>query len=142
MESSACKEDNALEQMRTNFPTVKDAEGNPKMIPFNSSIKFNLLIRDMSEGSNERTKENHINVYLKGAPEKVLKRCSKMLLKNEDGQIVEADYDEGLSDGVEAANAFFGLQGERVLAFARAQLDPEEYGVDYQFDTKSWNNWD
>ena len=121
---------------------MKDPEGNPKMIPFNSSIKFNLLIRDMSEGKAERDIASNINVYLKGAPEKVLKRCNKMLLKDEAGNIVEAEYDQGLSDGVEAANSFFGLQGERVLAFARAQLNPEEYGADYEFDVKSWANWD
>jgi len=136
MSDSKNNEDNALDQIRADFPPMKDAEGNDKMIPFNSSIKFNLLIRDMQKDG------GHITVFLKGAPEKVLKRCSRMLLKDEDGNITAADYDSQLNDGVEAANSFFGLQGERVLAFAKADLDAEEYPSDYNFDTKSWANWD
>jgi len=128
--------------MRANYPTLEDADQNPVMIPFNSAIKFNLLIRDMSEGK-ERTKTNNINVFLKGAPEKVLRRCTKMLIKNTDGDIVEVDYDEAMAEGVEAANSLFGLQGERVLAFARAELDPQDYDKDnYVFDVKSWSKWD
>ena len=142
MSDSSCKQENALEQMRANYPTLEDADQNPVMIPFNSAIKFNLLIRDMSEGK-ERTKTNNVNVFLKGAPEKVLRRCTKMLIKNTDGDIVEVDYDESMAEGVEAANSLFGLQGERVLAFARAELDPQDYDKEnYVFDVKSWSKWD
>jgi len=142
LSDSKATKDNALEQMRANYPTLEDADQNPVMIPFNSAIKFNLLIRDMSEGK-ERTKTNNINVFLKGAPEKVLRRCTKMLIKNTDGDIVEVDYDEAMAEGVEAANSLFGLQGERVLAFARAELDPQDYDKDnYVFDVKSWSKWD
>ena len=31
--------------------------------------------------------------------------------------------------------------GERVLAVARYNLEPELYGMDYQFDTKNWKQW-
>jgi sodium/potassium-transporting ATPase subunit alpha len=47
------------------------------LIPFSSDIKFNAFIRDMSaDGDNLR-------VYMKGAPERILTRCSKILV---DGQ--------------------------------------------------------
>jgi magnesium-transporting ATPase (P-type) len=51
---------------------------------------------------------------MKGAPEKVLSRCSKILV---DG--TEQNFDESLMFGVRSANDRFGGMGERVLAFAR-----------------------
>merc|ERR1719491_494584 len=42
----------------------------------------------------------------------------------------------------EAANDRFGLMGERVLAFARMNLDPAHYSKTFQFDTKNWADWD
>jgi magnesium-transporting ATPase (P-type) len=41
------------------------------MIPFSSDIKFNLFVREMGG--------QHC-VYMKGAPERILTRCSKILI--------------------------------------------------------------
>jgi len=48
------------------------------LIPFSSEIKFNLFIRDMSKSGD--SENNNLCVYMKGAPERILGRCSKILL--------------------------------------------------------------
>jgi len=50
---------------------------------------------------------------MKGAPERILSRCSKILIDGEEKPF--ADY----ADRVKYANDSFGKMGERVLAFAR-----------------------
>lgn len=64
------------------------------MIPFSSEIKFNLYIRDMSRrevpfGSSQANSD--LMVVMKGAPERVLRRCDKVLINGE-----ELDFDEDL----------------------------------------------
>lgn len=50
-------------------------------IPFNSDIKFNLNIRNMCpKMKNPTTKKDNITVYMKGAPERILSRCTKILI--------------------------------------------------------------
>jgi sodium/potassium-transporting ATPase subunit alpha len=66
----------SLDSTRAKYPVHK-FEDNGKdtecMIPFSSQIKFNCFIRDMSaDGGNLR-------VYLKGAPERVVERCNKIM---------------------------------------------------------------
>jgi len=84
-----------------------------------------------------------MTVFLKGAPEKVLKRCSHILISDEkSGEIKSQAFDQNASFEAEAANSRFGLMGERVLAFARFDLDPRDFAKNYQFDTKEWAKWD
>lgn len=88
-----------------------------------------------------------MTIYLKGAPEKVLKRVSKILVQDPaTKQLIEEDYDQIASFETEAANSRFGLMGERVLAFARAELDPAHFRKSgrnaTQFDTKGWSDWE
>ena len=52
-------------------------------------------------------------VFLKGAPERVLERCSSILMNGEDRPM-----DSSMKFLIDAANARFGRMGERVLAFA------------------------
>ena len=139
------KYENALDQLRGTYPIHKDGEGSDFVIPFNSAIKFNLIIRDMAPGNaNPRSAEDNLTVFLKGAPEKVLKRVAKIKVKDEQGNVYDAPYDAGARYETEAANDRFGLMGERVLAFARIDLDPTTtpYTKKYQFDTKNWADWD
>jgi len=42
------KADNALEHLREDFPIMKDPAGINFEVPFNSAIKFNLIVRDMN----------------------------------------------------------------------------------------------
>lgn len=75
---------------------------------------------------------------MKGAPERILNRCNKILIRGE-----ERDFDDEFRLEVNAANDSFGKMGERVLAFARCQLDPRVFSKDppYPFDVKGWKNW-
>ena len=75
-------------------------------------------------------------VYLKGAPERVLTRCSKLLVNGE-----EVPFTDELRNEVSQANSDFGKLGERVLAFARCKLPQSKYGKDYKFDVKTWKQW-
>lgn len=137
-------EANALEQIRADFPILRNTKGDANFeVPFNSAIKFNLIIRDMDKKNQNPTEtKDNMTVFLKGAPEKVLKRVSHILVTDErTGEIVSQDYDSNASFECEAANSRFGLMGERVLAFARFDLDCS-YKKDYQFDTKDWAKWD
>jgi magnesium-transporting ATPase (P-type) len=62
---------------------------------------------------------------LKGAPERVLNRCTKILLNGE-----EVAFTDELRSEVTEANKSFGALGERVLAFARCDLPADKYPRD------------
>jgi sodium/potassium-transporting ATPase subunit alpha len=128
-----------LNETRTKFPThiCKDAKGkeNECLIPFSSDIKFNAFIRDMSKSG--VSGEDGLCIFLKGAPERILVRCSKILIGGQ-----EVDFTDDLRKEVSQANSDFGKLGERVLAFARCHLDAGKYTKDgYNFDTKTWKEW-
>jgi sodium/potassium-transporting ATPase subunit alpha len=85
------------------------------LIPFSSEIKFNMYIRDMNKNEkNPKNVQDNLMIILKGAPEKVLNRCSKILINGE-----EREFDDFWKKKVNKANESFGNMGERVLAFAR-----------------------
>lgn len=107
--------------MRLKYPPVPGDGVDQAMIPFSSDIKFNLIIRDMNtQNRNPDNSDENIWVFLKGAPERVLGRCSTVLIDGE----VEKTIDSDVLFGVNSANDRFGGMGERVLAFARTKLDP------------------
>ncbi len=58
-------------------------------------------------------------IVMKGAPERILSRCSKILIDGE-----EVEYTEARKQDVEFANSSLGKMGERVLAIARYNLEP------------------
>jgi sodium/potassium-transporting ATPase subunit alpha len=131
-----------LAETRKKFPTwtYKSDQGKDIecLIPFSSDIKFNMFIRDMAKNDDKTGGlNNNLCIYMKGAPERILKRCSKILVNGE-----EIDFTDELRNEVDAANASFGSMGERVLAFARCTLDPTKYRKgDYNFDVKTWKEW-
>jgi sodium/potassium-transporting ATPase subunit alpha len=115
-----------LVETREKYPTykyMKDGKEIECLIPFSSDIKFNLFIRDMApEIKNPTNIDENLCVYMKGAPERILSRCSKILIKGE-----EVDFSDELRKEVNAANSSFGKLGERVLAFARYRLPHDKY---------------
>ena len=127
-----------LDKTRAKYPTYvyKNEHGKDTecLIPFSSDIKFNLFIRDMHK--NEDPNQNNLCIFMKGAPERILTRCNKILIEGE-----EVEFNQELRDEVNKANANFGKLGERVLAFARCSLPAEKYNSDYQFDVKTWKQW-
>ena len=74
---------------------------------------------------------------MKGAPERVVNRCSTMLVEGDAEIPIDADITQQIND----ANRGFGAMGERVLAFARLKLDPAVYKKDYPFEVKKWKFW-
>jgi len=113
----------------------KDGKQVDCLIPFSSDIKFNLFIRDMNPSVKNPTNiDDNLCVFMKGAPERILSRCTKMLV---DGQ--EVEFTDELRNEVNTANSDFGKLGERVLAFARYRLPVDKYPKhSYEFDVKTW----
>ncbi len=107
-----------IEETRAKYPVfsyLQDGQPNEVQIPFSSEIKFNLFVRDMNKQNlHPNSKDDGLMVVLKGAPERVLNRCSKILVRGE-----ERDFDDEYRAEVNLANDSFGKMGERVLAFAR-----------------------
>jgi magnesium-transporting ATPase (P-type) len=71
------------------------------------------------DNNNPENDESGLCIFMKGAPEKILNRCSKILIRGE-----ERDFDDELREEINAANDSFGKMGERVLAFAKYKLNP------------------
>jgi len=131
---------NGLDGMRKTYPihTYGDSN-NEAMIPFSSAHKFNLIVRDMNTAvRNPTTAEDNLCVFMKGAPERIVARCSRILVRG-----VEQPLTESAKEDTQAANDRFGNMGERVLGFARCLLDPTIFTKDipYEFDIKGWKMW-
>lgn len=107
-----------LQDYREQFPSYtfeQDGKQIEAMIPFSSEIKFNMFVRDMNKkNKSPKSREDNLMVVMKGAPERILRRCSKILVNGE-----ERDFDEAARKEVNYANDALGKLGERVLAFAR-----------------------
>ena len=114
-----------------------DGQDTEAMIPFSSEIKFNMYIRNMKNKSvSTKNTNSPLMLIMKGAPERIINRCSKILIEGEDMIITDDIHKE-----IEFMNASIGKMGERVLAVARYNLEPEIYGNDYKFDIKNWKQW-
>eukprot|EP00002_Diphylleia_rotans_P039720 TRINITY_DN927_c0_g3_i2.p1 TRINITY_DN927_c0_g3~~TRINITY_DN927_c0_g3_i2.p1 ORF type:complete len:849 (+),score=173.72 TRINITY_DN927_c0_g3_i2:64-2610(+) len=91
-------------------------------IPFNSENKWHMSIhyKPHSEGV--------YTLYIKGAPERILGKCTHIYVK---GEVVpmtahhKAEFDKAYEK--------FASGGQRVLAFAMSNLPGSVYGPDYQF---------
>ncbi|CAG8627763.1 337_t:CDS:2 [Paraglomus brasilianum] len=97
-------------------------------IPFSSEVKWALTI-------NQKPHENgDLTLYMKGAPERVLRFCSTILTEN--GVIPLTDeHKQQYSDTYE----FMASKGHRVLAFAQLSLPRSQYPADYQFKKEEKN---
>jgi len=72
------------------------SNGSEVQIPFSSKIKFNMMVRDSNVAvTNPDKAMDNMTVYLKGAPERVVARCSTMLMKiDESGVEVETPIND------------------------------------------------
>uniref|UniRef100_A0AC34GP15 Sodium/potassium-transporting ATPase subunit alpha n=1 Tax=Panagrolaimus sp. ES5 TaxID=591445 RepID=A0AC34GP15_9BILA len=103
---------------------------NPKIaeIPFNSTNKYQVSIHETADG-----KQGYLLV-MKGAPERILDRCSSMLLNGKEIQL-----DDKLRADFNTAYLDLGGMGERVLGFCDYRLDENKYPRGYNFDTEEVN---
>lgn len=88
------------------------------------------MIRDMDHSN----PDGELRLFLKGAAEVVINKCDKVLMN---GKAVPID--EEIKANLMAANDRFAGLGERVLAFAKYDLEPHKYPKSsYKFDIKNW----
>ncbi|OWK16267.1 ATP4A [Cervus elaphus hippelaphus] len=107
---------------RERFPKVCE-------IPFNSTNKFQLSIHTLEDPRDPR----HVLV-MKGAPERVLERCSSILIKGQ-----ELPLDEQWREAFQTAYLSLGGLGERVLGFCQLYLSEKDYPHGYAFDVEAMN---
>ncbi|VDN07506.1 unnamed protein product [Thelazia callipaeda] len=97
-------------------------------IPFNSTNKYQVSIHETDD-----LDESYLLV-MKGAPERILDRCSTMMIK---GEIVPLD--DTRRKLFEEAYLQLGGMGERVLGFCDYRLDSKDYPKGYKFDVDEVN---
>lgn len=108
-------------------------------IPFNSTNKYQVSIHELhsnedgSEGTveNEKEKDFHHVIVMKGAPERILDRCSTILIDGE-----EKELDDKLQEAFNQAYEDLGGLGERVLGFCQKLLPAEEYPKGFEFSAE------
>jgi len=106
---------------------LKIRENNPKVseIPFNSVNKWQLSVHQA---------ENQNLLVMKGAPEKILDRCDRIMIGGEEVPLT-AEWRAVF----ETAYAELGGMGERVLGFAHMKYDPIKFPLGFKFDTDEMN---
>ena len=98
-------------------------------IPFNSTNKFQVSIHETEDKNDNR----HLLV-MKGAPERIVDRCSTIVI---DGK--ELPLTQEWKDAFEAAYMELGGLGERVLGFCDYMLPADKYPNGYPFDAEDVN---
>ncbi|TKR61221.1 hypothetical protein L596_028362 [Steinernema carpocapsae] len=108
-----------VEEFRAKYPKVCE-------IPFNSMDKYAVSIHKQTNG--------RFLLTMKGAPEKIIARCSTIVCGNEvvplqpkQEQFFDKAYEE------------LGGQGERVLGFCDCELDSEKFPENFEFDPDNPN---
>merc|ERR1711981_320735 len=104
---------------------------NPKVceIPFNSSNKFQVSIHELDDPNEPR----HLLV-MKGAPERILERCSTIVVDGKELQMTDE-----WKDAFNSAYMELGGLGERVLGFCDYMLPADRYPKGTPFDPDDVN---
>merc|ERR1712227_714137 len=98
-------------------------------IPFNSTNKFQVSVHETEDKN-----DNRYLLVMKGAPERIVDRCSAIIV---DGR--ELPLTEEWRNAFEAAYMELGGLGERVLGFCDYMLPADKYPVGYPFDAEDVN---
>merc|ERR1711931_222868 len=96
-------------------------------IPFNSTNKYQVSIHETEDESDPR-----YLLVMKGAPERILDRCSTILLNGE-----EVPLDKEKTDAYNQAYDELGGLGERVLGFCHYYLPADQFPVGFKFDPEA-----
>ncbi|CAL1298041.1 unnamed protein product [Larinioides sclopetarius] len=104
---------------------------NPKVceIPFNSTNKYHVTIHEIEE-NNERC----YLLAMKGAPERILDRCSTIYINGE-----EKVMDDEMKEAFNNAYLELGGLGERVIGFCDFILPADKFPPGYPFDADEQN---
>merc|ERR1711936_935087 len=98
-------------------------------IPFNSTNKFQVSIHETSDPSDKRAL-----LVMKGAPERILQRCSTIVIDGEERELTE-DW----KNAFETAYMELGGLGERVLGFCDFRLPEDKYTDSYPYNADEEN---
>uniref|UniRef100_A0A8C9TQY8 Sodium/potassium-transporting ATPase subunit alpha n=1 Tax=Scleropages formosus TaxID=113540 RepID=A0A8C9TQY8_SCLFO len=112
----------SVKEMRDKYTKIAE-------IPFNSTNKYQLSIH-----KNPNANETKHLLVMKGAPERILDRCSTILIQGK-----EQPLDDEMKDAFQNAYLELGGLGERVLGFCHFFLPDDQFPDDFQFDTDDVN---
>merc|ERR1712073_201118 len=98
-------------------------------IPFNSQNKFQVSIHETEDPNEKR-----YLMVMKGAPERILERCSTIVI---DG--TERPLTQDWKNAFETAYMQLGGLGERVLGFCDYMLPADKYPAGYPYDADEEN---
>lgn len=112
----------------TSVADMRKRNGQVTTIPFNSANKFMITVNKVAEEGDK------LRLCMKGAPERVMDRCDTIL--TQDGI---KPFDDAAKEVINEQLSFMMGRGERVLGFAKLDLDPNKYPVDFIFDTEDIN---
>ncbi|XP_006639435.2 sodium/potassium-transporting ATPase subunit alpha-1-like [Lepisosteus oculatus] len=112
----------SVKGMRDQYPKVAE-------IPFNSTNKYQLSIH-----KNPNPSESRFLLVMKGAPERILDRCSTILMQGK-----EQPLEDEMKDAFQNAYLELGGLGERVLGFCHFALPDDQFTGGFEFDTDEVN---
>lgn len=98
-------------------------------IPFNSTNKYQVSIHEPADKKDGR----HLMV-MKGAPERILERCSTIFIGGKDKVL-----DEEMREAFNNAYLELGGLGERVLGFCDMLLPSNKFPIGFKFDADETN---
>merc|ERR1711971_754584 len=98
-------------------------------IPFNSTNKFQVSIHETEDKN-----DNRQLLVLKGAPERILERCTTIIVEGR-----ELPMTEEWKNAFETAYMELGGLGERVLGFCDYMLPADKYPSGFPFDADDVN---
>jgi sodium/potassium-transporting ATPase subunit alpha len=97
-------------------------------VPFNSTNKYQVSIHETNDS------DNRYLLVMKGAPERILERCSHIYMDGAD-----LELNDFWKNQFNTAYMELGGLGERVLGFCDFRLDPTKYQRGYPFDSDAMN---
>jgi sodium/potassium-transporting ATPase subunit alpha len=113
-------EDTDVDTMRARFPQLG-------AIPFNSANKYMVSVNEVDNSDSPL-------VTMKGAPERVLARCDRVMI---DGKIVPLEGE--VLEQIVSMQQQCSADGLRVLGFAELELDPEKFPKGFKYETENVN---
>ncbi|CAG0898013.1 unnamed protein product, partial [Darwinula stevensoni] len=99
-------------------------------IPFNSTNKYQVSIHERNDLDDQLS----YLLVMKGAPERILERCSTIFVNGQ-----EFPLDGHWKDDFNAAYMELGSLGERVLGFCDYKLPVSKFPPGYKFDAEEQN---
>jgi len=120
MEKSEALRKPAVDALRHEWPTLAE-------LPFNSTNKYMLSIHRVP-GNGDKL------LLMKGAPEKILERCSAWMSGGQERHLSSEDR-----ASVQRAITMAASQGQRILGFCSRELAHADFGDDYVFDVDDFN---